>query len=121
MAGIEVSSSLLFSKSLPSLHYRRGIIGATINAPRVLMGPVSLPKLSKRDLVEEMDRRNGRYTIATTTILENDSISSQKTQNYSRHNTKSSDPQVIAKLYAIMEVVADRDQMHKNIGEQRDN
>ncbi|XWS15557.1 hypothetical protein CRYUN_Cryun34aG0010500 [Craigia yunnanensis] len=121
MAGIEVSSSLLFSKSLPSLHYRRGIIGATINEPRVLMGPVSLPKLSTRDLVEEMERRNVRYIIATTTILENDSISSQKTQNYSRHNTKSSDPQVIAKLYAIMEAVADRVEMHKNIGEQRDN
>ncbi|XVF26067.1 hypothetical protein REPUB_Repub13aG0268000 [Reevesia pubescens] len=114
MAGIEVSSSLLFSKSLPSLQCRRGVVGATYNAP------VSLPKLSSRGLVEELERRNV-YTIATIPLLGNDSISSQKTQNFSRHNTKASDPQVIAKLYAIIEAVADRVEMHKNIGEQRDN
>ncbi|XVE51082.1 hypothetical protein DITRI_Ditri02bG0010100 [Diplodiscus trichospermus] len=121
MAGIEVSSGLLFSKSLPSLHYRRGVIGPIFSAPRVLIGPVSLPKLSTRVLVEELESRSGRYGVPSTTILENDSISGQKTQNYSRHKTKSSDPQVIAKLYAIMEAVADRVEMHKNIGEQRDN
>ncbi|XP_022777422.1 probable F-box protein At4g22030 [Durio zibethinus] len=116
-----MAGSLLFPKSLPSLQCRRGIVGATISAPRVLWGTFSLPKLSSRGLVEESERRNG-CTLATTTLLENDSnLSSQKTQNYSRHNTKSSDPKVIAKLFAIMEAVADRVEMHKNIGEQRDN
>lgn len=114
MAGIElVSSRLLFSKCLPnSLQCRRGvIIGATITAPprpRVLTCPVS------------------RYTIAAaTSILEKDSISSQKPQNFARQNTESSDPDdqvmIISKLYAIMEAVADRIEMHKNIGVQRDN
>ncbi|XP_016753699.2 probable F-box protein At4g22030, partial [Gossypium hirsutum] len=102
MAGIQVSSSLLLSKSLPSLRYRREIVGARVNAPRVHLGVVSHPKLSSRYLVDEMETRTG-YPIA-------------------RHDTKSSDdPQVIAKLYAIMEAVADRVEMHKNIGEQRDN
>ncbi|TYH13997.1 hypothetical protein ES288_A06G183600v1 [Gossypium darwinii] len=102
MAGIQVSSSLLLSKSLPSLRYRREIVGARVNAPRVHLGVVSHPKLSSRYLVDEMETRTG-YPIA-------------------RHDTKSSDdPQVIAKLYAIMEAIADRVEMHKNIGEQRDN
>ncbi|KAJ6767392.1 F-BOX PROTEIN WITH A DOMAIN PROTEIN [Salix purpurea] len=35
--------------------------------------------------------------------------------------THGSDPVVVAELYAIMEAVADRIEMHKNIGEQRDN
>ncbi|XVF87766.1 hypothetical protein PTKIN_Ptkin18bG0147000 [Pterospermum kingtungense] len=113
MAGIGVSSGLLFSKSLPSLHCRC----------RVLTGPVSHLKLSTGGLVEELENRNRRYTIATTTILEKDSISGLKTKNFSRRNTKSSesDPQVIAKLYAIMEAVANRVEMHRNLGEQRDN
>ncbi|WRX25971.1 Petal formation-expressed - like 1 [Theobroma cacao] len=114
MAAVGVSS-LLFSKSLPSSHYRRG------NAPRVLMGPVSLPKHSGRGLVEDFERRNGACTVDTITLLERYSVSSPKTQHCSRHDTKSSDPQVIAKLYAVMEAVADRVEMHKNIGEQRDN
>ncbi|XP_039070423.1 probable F-box protein At4g22030 [Hibiscus syriacus] len=71
MAGLEVSSSMLFSKSnLPSLCCRRGI-------------------------------RTG-YPIA-------------------RQTKNSSDRQVIAKLYAIMEAVADRVEMHNNVGDQRDN
>ncbi|PPD97820.1 hypothetical protein GOBAR_DD05162 [Gossypium barbadense] len=102
MAGIQVSSNLLLSKSLPSLRCRREIVGARVNAPRVHLGVVSHPKLPSRYLVDEMETRTG-YPIA-------------------RHDTKSSDdPRVIAKLYAIMEAVADRVEMHKNIGEQRDN
>ncbi|KAE8686381.1 putative F-box protein [Hibiscus syriacus] len=102
MAGLEVSSSRLFSKrNFPSLCYRRGIVGSTLTAPRVHLGPVCLPKLSSRDLAEEFEKRTG-YPIA-------------------RQTTKSSDRQVIAKLYAIMEAVADRVEMHNNIGYQRDN
>ncbi|MBA0568896.1 hypothetical protein Golob_006362 [Gossypium lobatum] len=102
MAGIQVSSSLLLSKSLPSLRCRREIVGARVNAPRVHLGVVSHPKLPSRYLVDEMETRTGYYIA--------------------RHDTKSSDdPRVIAKLYAIMEAVADRVEMHKNIGEQRDN
>ncbi|KAK8517288.1 hypothetical protein V6N13_092571 [Hibiscus sabdariffa] len=97
MAGLEVSSSLLFSKSnLSSSCRRRRIVGMTLTAPRVRLGPVSL-----LDVTEELEKRTG-YPIA-------------------RHSTESSDPKVIAKLYAIMEAVADRVEMHNNIGAQRDN
>ncbi|KAK8575434.1 hypothetical protein V6N13_033329 [Hibiscus sabdariffa] len=97
MAGLEVSSSLLFSKSnLSSSCRRRRIVGMTLTAPRVRLGPVSL-----LDVTEELEKRTS-YPIA-------------------RHRTESSDPKVIAKLYAIMEAVADRVEMHNNIGAQRDN
>ncbi|GMJ14575.1 F-Box/DUF295 Brassiceae-specific 27 [Hibiscus trionum] len=92
MAGLEVSSSLLFSKTGPRW---------TLTAPRVHLSPVCLPKLSGKNLPDELEKRTG-YPIA-------------------RHTTKSSDPNVIPKLYAIMEAVADRVEMHNNIGEQRDN
>lgn len=39
----------------------------------------------------------------------------------SRTNLKETDPVAVEKLYLIMEVVADRVEMHKNIGEQRNN
>ncbi|KAL4366730.1 hypothetical protein GQ457_05G030690 [Hibiscus cannabinus] len=98
MAGLEVSSSLLFSKSnlSSSCRRRRRIVGMTLTAPRVRLGPVSL-----LDVTEELENRTG-YPIA-------------------RHSMESSDPKAIAKLYAIMEAVADRVEMHNNIGVQRDN
>ncbi|XVF27912.1 hypothetical protein REPUB_Repub14bG0150300 [Reevesia pubescens] len=77
MAGIEVSRCLLFSKSLTSLQCRRGIVAATINAPRVLEGPESLTKLSSTGLVEELGRITG-YPLATTTLLEPDFILTRK-------------------------------------------
>ncbi|OMO76843.1 putative F-box protein [Corchorus capsularis] len=121
MAGIEISSSqkLLFSNSTfpSSSQPRRGKV-----VSRVLMNPVSLPKLCNRgNLVEELERRSKSYTlISTTTLLET------QNNNFSRPNTKcphDSDHHqlIIAELYAIMEAVSDRVEMHKNIGQQRDN
>ena len=93
------------------------MIRATINMPKLPNNTtVSLdfPKLKTRGLVEELELRSG-YTNGITTIQ-----SSPKTspRNY---DTKVSDPMVVEKLYAIMEAIADRVEMHKNIGEQRNN
>ncbi|KAF2303708.1 hypothetical protein GH714_021387 [Hevea brasiliensis] len=105
-----------------SSNSRRGIIKATINAPKIWITPLPLPKLSSRGLVEELDRRSW-YEMATTTStpMEKDSTSWINNNTSIRQSIDASDPMVIARLYAIMEVVADRVEMHKNIGEQRDN
>ncbi|KAE9453072.1 hypothetical protein C3L33_15028, partial [Rhododendron williamsianum] len=85
-------------------------VRATINMPRLRNGSsLSLPKLTAIGLAEELQLRNG-YKNTTTTQFEKLSPS-----------PKASDPMAIEKLYAIMEAVADRVEMHKNIGEQRNN
>ncbi|PSS24823.1 F-box protein [Actinidia chinensis var. chinensis] len=117
MASIRASSLTcsLISSSLGGRGKR--MIRATINMPkRPNNSTVSIdfPKLKTRGLVEDLELRSG-YTNGITTTQ-----SSPKTspRNY---DTKVSDPMVVAKLYAIMEAIADRVEMHKNIGEQRNN
>ncbi|KAE9461662.1 hypothetical protein C3L33_06433, partial [Rhododendron williamsianum] len=83
---------------------------ASIRASNVV--PSSFPSSSSPNndgLAEELQLRNG-YKNTTTTQFEKFSPS-----------PKASDPMAIEKLYAIMEAVADRVEMHKNIGEQRNN
>ncbi|KAJ9169152.1 hypothetical protein P3X46_020614 [Hevea brasiliensis] len=120
MATIQAPNKLFSLTS--SSNSRRGIIKATINAPKIWITPLPLPKLSSRGLVEELDRRSC-YEMATTTStpMEKDSTSWINNNTSVRQSIDASDPMVIARLYAIMEVVADRVEMHKNIGEQRDN
>ncbi|KAK2992492.1 hypothetical protein RJ640_005639 [Escallonia rubra] len=90
---------------------------AAISMPKFRTSSTSFPELSARGLVEELDMmRNGSYPSTTTHHFET------YTKSPSDANTSSvSDPLVLAKLYAIMEAVADRVEMHKNIGEQRNN
>ncbi|GLT45790.1 hypothetical protein SLA2020_196110 [Shorea laevis] len=103
------SSSLFLYKGLAQFHCPRrgGIVCAAIRAPEITMDPISSPNLSGGSLIEELSLRKdaSTYTISST----------------STHADKSPDPVVDAKFYAIMEAVADRVEMHKNIGEQRDN
>ncbi|KAE9461660.1 hypothetical protein C3L33_06431, partial [Rhododendron williamsianum] len=83
-------------------------VRATINMPRFQNGSPSLPKLITRGL----ELRSVYENAKTTTPLEK--LSPAPIIN-------SSDPMAIAKLYEIMEAVANRVEMHKNIGEQRNN
>ncbi|GKV15975.1 hypothetical protein SLEP1_g26695 [Rubroshorea leprosula] len=103
------SSSLFLYKGLAQFHCPRrgGIVCAAIRGPEITMDPISFPNLSGRSLIEELSLRNGSsaYTISSP----------------STHADKSPDPVVDSKFYAIMDAVADRVEMHKNIGEQRDN
>uniref|UniRef100_F6H7I0 F-box protein n=1 Tax=Vitis vinifera TaxID=29760 RepID=F6H7I0_VITVI len=97
---------------------RRGMIRATINMPKLRTSGISL-KLPTRDLVQEVLDMGVGLTAATTGHVEKKYESITDTTFPSVSNV--SDPMVIAKLHAIMEAVADRVEMHKNIGEQRDN
>lgn len=103
------SSSLFLYKGLAQFHCPRrgGIICAAIRPPEITTDPISFPNISGRSLIEELSLRNGSSTCT---------ISSTST-----HAEKSFDPVVDAKFYAITEAVADRVEMHKNIGGQRDN
>ncbi|CAK9176047.1 unnamed protein product [Ilex paraguariensis] len=103
------ASSFLCASCFVSSRHQRGNIAATISLPKLRTSTLSQPKLPTRGLVEELALSNA---TTTTTYIE-------KQSNSPKNN--GSDPMVIAKLYAIMEAVADRVEMHKNIGEQRNN
>ncbi|KAG8635186.1 hypothetical protein MANES_16G004700v8 [Manihot esculenta] len=118
MTTLQASSVLLSASSSSSSCLHRGMIRAAIKEPNFRITPLSFLKLSNRGLMEELSFR-GDFSIPKTanTQMEKESNSGINV-NYS---TNKSDPLVIAKLYALMEAVADRVEMHKNIGEQRDN
>ncbi|KAI8000159.1 putative F-box protein [Camellia lanceoleosa] len=103
------ASSLMFLSTSSSSCCQREIIIAAIHMPKLWHGGLlSLPNLTKtRGLVEELEMRS-RYTNTNT-------------NSSPKYDTRVSDPTVIAKLYAIMEAIVDRVEMHKNIGEQRNN
>ncbi|KAH7838683.1 hypothetical protein Vadar_029825 [Vaccinium darrowii] len=102
-----VVSSTFYSSS--TRNRREMTIRATINMPNLRNGSLSLSKLTTWGLVEELQLRSG-YKNKTATQFEKLPSS-----------PKASDSMAIVKLYAIMEAVADRVEMHKNIGEQRNN
>lgn len=111
MAAVQASSLLL-----PLNSQRRIIVGASTNAPRVKIRPLSFPKFpSTRDLSDELFKRS-QYKIPTTTVHNLDNRSS-----VSGINGSPLDPVLISKLCAVLEAVADRIEMHENVGVQRDN
>ncbi|XP_018623599.1 probable F-box protein At4g22030 [Nicotiana tomentosiformis] len=115
MALILQSSSFLSScsSSVPSTSScscRRGLIRANINISNNQTIKISLPRFQRRArLVQEQELISGISTISTNNPIE-------KQFSPSRIGP---DPLVIKKLYAIKEAVADRVEMHRNIGEQR--
>ncbi|KAG8635187.1 hypothetical protein MANES_16G004800v8, partial [Manihot esculenta] len=92
--------------------------GTNISSKRI-NAAISLPKLPKirfplpRNLVKEMILKGSISKAipaeknATTTTIDESFINSTATE--------------ISQLYAILEIVADRAEMHRNLGEQRDN
>ena len=86
--------------------------------PKLRTGGLSL-KLPARHLVQEVMDMGVGLTAATTSQVEK-KYESRTNPNSPSLSSNVSDPMVIAKLHAIMETVADRVEMHQNIGEQRD-
>ncbi|KAK6124506.1 hypothetical protein DH2020_041759 [Rehmannia glutinosa] len=99
-------STLKASWSASSSSTQRGFVKAAINIP-TRVSRISLPGLRK---AEEMDlhREKQLSPVKIRTINKNE-------------DNNGPDPMVMAKLYAILEAVADRIEMHKNIGDQRNN
>ncbi|KAK3432082.1 hypothetical protein EUGRSUZ_E04029 [Eucalyptus grandis] len=122
MAALQASSLLIPSSSsgcsgCPSK--RR--VSASIHVPK-------LPKLRlsnassamTRKLVEEFSNRNG-YTITEPLQMEVVKKVSPSEARRSPGRSPTSSIETTTKLYAILEAVEDRVEMHDNIGKQRDN
>ncbi|XP_062013536.1 probable F-box protein At4g22030 [Rosa rugosa] len=125
MATFQVSTIFPLRDSSNQKRIPKGVvIVATNNAPNGKVSPLtSLPKLPTRSLVEGLDMKTGAYKIPSSTVQkEIDSNPTIHSTNSALHSSaKLCDPVVMSEIYAIMEVVADRVEMHKNIGAQRDN
>ncbi|KAG6630464.1 hypothetical protein I3843_13G017700 [Carya illinoinensis] len=91
-------------------------IHAAIHVPKLprFQPNFSVPKIPTRDLVEDM---NIRDAFPNTVSIEK----SITTRPIDVKSCNSSANVVNSQLYAILEAVSDRVEMHANIGEQRDN
>ena len=104
MASLQASNFLLSSSSKQ--------IHAAISVPKLPSIRFSVPKVPTKKLSEELNTRDGfintmpieKNVTRTPLLLESSSVSMPTAQ-----------------LYAILEAVADRVEMHNNIGEQREN
>ncbi|KAK7332339.1 hypothetical protein VNO80_29090 [Phaseolus coccineus] len=106
MASIQTSSLLSYS-SLSS----RKIINAAIHVPKLPRVDVSVPKIRTIKKAEELKPRDKTPLSEKNMQLHDDIDEQQNSSNY----------HALIQLYAILEAVADRVEMHNNIGEQRDN
>ncbi|EEF43841.1 probable F-box protein At4g22030 [Ricinus communis] len=101
-------SGLVFSSST----FSSSRISAAISVPKLPRIRFPVPKAPSRNLVEEFSFTHTiptEKTFTTPRIIDEPSTSSANSSK------------ATAQLYAILEAVADRVEMHKNIGEQRDN
>ncbi|PIN09625.1 hypothetical protein CDL12_17794 [Handroanthus impetiginosus] len=100
------ASSLLLKSSISSNSKKRGSrIRAMIQTPN-RVSSISLPGLEEMELHKSTEKKLNPTNVET--IKRNEG-------NYGPN------PTVMMKLHAILEVVADRVEMHKNIGDQRNN
>ncbi|KAM7506274.1 hypothetical protein LguiB_005178 [Lonicera macranthoides] len=110
MATFQSSSILSSSTCISSRSTQRGITRAAIHMPKFRINKLpKLPTTSTHLVLEELDfirTKTEKYTVGPSPRINDDNVSN---------------PMVMQKLYAIMEEVADRVEMHKNIGEQRNN
>ncbi|CAH1424721.1 unnamed protein product, partial [Lactuca virosa] len=102
----QLASSFLCSSSSSSSSSRRDVSRSSIHFPKIGTNNLSnlIPKIqSDMGLVEEID------------------FSTFTHKNTRKNSRASPDPEVMEKLYVILETVSDRLEMHKNVGEQRNN
>ncbi|THG12526.1 probable F-box protein At4g22030 [Camellia sinensis] len=123
MATLKVST-LLFSSSSSSspLSCSSNRINAATHNSKLRRACISSSNLPTKNLVHEFNIKNGIF--ATTTTITNTILS--KSDETTCPTIVDEPPPLstdisTAKLYAILEAIADRVEMHKTIGEQRDN
>ncbi|KAK7363765.1 hypothetical protein VNO77_05922 [Canavalia gladiata] len=104
MASIQTTSLLSSSSSLSSSKR----VNAAIHVPKLPRLNVSMPKIPTI---------NSRKPVEGLTLVENNVRSRELENDLSNSTTSMS----IMQLYAVLEAVADRVEMHRNVGEQRDN
>ncbi|KAL7130321.1 hypothetical protein ABFS83_13G125800 [Erythranthe nasuta] len=116
MAAMMASSSIIMNSSLSSSSSNqiRPIVKAAINIPRRVAN-ISLPGLRPAGFVAENDNllyRSPDKQLSPIKIITTVNRSDPK---------NNPDPVLMAKLYAVLEAVSDRIEMHTNIGDQRTN
>ncbi|XP_030514784.1 probable F-box protein At4g22030 [Rhodamnia argentea] len=119
MAALQASSLLVSTSSSSSSGCSsRRMIAASIQAPKPLkLSFADHPRAGiTKKLVEELSTRN-RYVFAEP--LQMDFV--QKDRVLEPRLSPASSVETTTKLYAILEAVEDRVEMHDNIGQQRDN
>ncbi|KAL4633538.1 hypothetical protein ACB092_04G129900 [Castanea dentata] len=107
-----MASVLLLPSSSSSSCCCSGKINAAIHVPKLPKLSLSLPKIPMRNLGGELNTRDG--FINTIPVEKINHVIDDRSPNSSTNI-------VSTQLYAILEAVADRVEMHANIGEQRDN
>ncbi|KAM3703486.1 hypothetical protein ACJW31_04G100100 [Castanea mollissima] len=107
-----MATVLLLPSSSSSSCCCSGKINAAIHVPKLPKLSLSLPKIPMRNLGEELNTRDG--FINTIPVEKINHVNDDRSRNSSTNI-------VSTQLYAILEAVADRVEMHANIGEQRDN
>ncbi|XP_030442658.1 probable F-box protein At4g22030 [Syzygium oleosum] len=120
MAALQ-ASSLLIPSSSSSARSSKRTVSASIHVPRIPKLRLSHPSSAMtQKLVDEFSNRSG-YTI--TEPLQMDVVEKVRLSEPRRSPSQSPTGSVetSTKLYAILEAVEDRVEMHDNIGKQRDN
>ncbi|KAJ9169134.1 hypothetical protein P3X46_020596 [Hevea brasiliensis] len=109
MASLQ-TSGLLFSSSSSTTSSKR--IHAAISVPKLPKIRFPLPRNSIKEMIL-------RGSFSNTVPLEKNAATTTIDEPFINSTAASS--KEISQLYAILETVADRAEMHKNVGEQRDN
>ncbi|KAJ9169130.1 hypothetical protein P3X46_020592 [Hevea brasiliensis] len=109
MASLQ-TSGLLFSSSSSTSSSKR--INAAISVPKLPKIRFPLPRNSIKEMIL-------RGSFSNTVPLEKNAATTTIDEPFI--NSPAASAKEISQLYAILETVADRAEMHKNVGEQRDN
>ncbi|KAJ6299829.1 hypothetical protein OIU76_020757 [Salix suchowensis] len=86
-ASLRVSGMVVSGSSSSRCSHKR-LVTTAINGPKIRFSPLSLPKLSTNDFIEELSVRSGTYRVPITTQME----------KASGPKTHGSDPVVVAEL-----------------------
>ncbi|KAI6704550.1 hypothetical protein NL676_007512 [Syzygium grande] len=117
MAALQASSPLVSSSSSSSGCSLKRTIAASIHVPKPSKLSLADPSaVITRKLVKDLSTRNG-YPFAEPLRMD----VARKDRVLEPRLSPNSSIDKTAKLYAILEAVEDRVEMHDNIGEQRDN
>ncbi|XP_014518228.2 probable F-box protein At4g22030 [Vigna radiata var. radiata] len=117
-----MGTNMLSSKCSSFSYFSARRIALSIDVPKIKVTKISTARLPNRSLVAELDYLHKYIPTTTTTHTKEDPYYSKiNTDGSTTSGTSTPNSMEEVKLRLIMEVVADRIEMHKNIGAQRDN
>ncbi|BAT87477.1 hypothetical protein LR48_Vigan2582s000100 [Vigna angularis] len=117
-----MGTNMLSSKCSSFSYFSPRRIAVSIDVPKIKVKNISTARLPNRSLVAELDYLHKYIPTTTTTHTKEDPYYSKiNTNDSTTSGTSTPNSMEEVKLHLIMDVVADRIEMHKNIGAQRDN